>query len=53
MELNFFKDKLFDVLNESNTLNIADIRASDLFNTFTVETADGSLFEIECRQIKN
>lgn len=29
MNLNYFKDKLFDVINESDDLDIADIQADD------------------------
>lgn len=52
MGLNFFKDKLFELLDESTTLEISDIETDDLRNIFTLETTDGSLFEIECRKIK-
>lgn len=52
MELNFFKDKLFELLDESTTLEISDIETDDLRNIFTLETTDGSLFEIEYRKIK-
>lgn len=52
MRLNFFKDKLFELLDESSSLDIADIETKDLHNLFTVKTTDESLFEIECRKIK-
>lgn len=52
MELNFFKDKLFELLDESRSLEICDIETDDLSNTFTLETTDGSMFQIECRKIK-
>lgn len=52
MRLNFFKDKLFELLNESSSLEIVDIETNDLCNLFTIETTDGSLFEIECRKVK-
>ena len=52
MELNFFKDKLFDVLNDNDSMGISDIETDDRNNIFTVETNDGSVFEIECRQIR-
>ena len=51
MVFNFFKDKLFEVLDESSSLEIADIEADDLSNIFTVKTTDGSMFEIECRKV--
>lgn len=52
MKLNFFKDKLFEMLNESSSLEIADIETDDLSNVFKVETTDGSMFEIECRKVQ-
>ncbi len=50
MELNYFKDKLFDLINESDELDIADIEAEDRKNLFTVTMADGSIFEVLCRK---
>lgn len=50
MDLNYFKDKLFDILNETNELDIADISSDDRKNLLTVTIAGGSVFEIECRQ---
>lgn len=50
MDLNYFKDRLFEVLNESEELNISDISADDVRNIFAIEMADGSVFEIECRK---
>lgn len=50
MDLNYFKDKLFDLLNESDELDLSDIRADDKRNTFTVRTADGSEFELMCQK---
>ena len=38
MDINYFKDILFDVLNESEALNLQDIRADDKNNMFTVVT---------------
>ena len=32
MELNYFKDKLFDLLNETDELDIADLDAEDRKN---------------------
>lgn len=53
MELNLFKDKLFELLNENgDTLEVSDIETHDARNVFTVKMADGHTFEIECRQIK-
>ena len=50
MDLNYFKDKLFDILNDSDELDIADISSDDRKNLLTVTIAGGSVFEIECRQ---
>ena len=50
MDLNYFKDKLFDLLNECDELDLSDIRTDDKRDTFTVRTADGSIFELLCRQ---
>lgn len=51
MDLNYFKDKLFDILNDSDSMDISDIITDDLNNKFTVIISDGSIFEIECRMI--
>ena len=52
MTLNYFKDKLFEMMNEGdNELDIADIDTNDRENTFTVSTTDRSQFQIECRQL--
>lgn len=52
MEVKFFKDQLFDLLNDSDSMGISDIETDDRNNIFTIKTIDGSMFEIECRQIK-
>ena len=52
MTLDYFKDKLFEMMNESdNELDITDINANEQENTFTVSTTDRSQFEIECRKL--
>lgn len=51
MELNYFKDKLFDILNETDELDITDICADDRNDRLTVSVAGGRVFEIVCRQI--
>lgn len=50
MKLNFFKDWLFDLLNESEGIEISDVQSDDRSNIFTIVIADGSVFEIECRK---
>lgn len=52
MELNFFKDKLFELLNESEDMKIADIETDDTVGSFMVKTTDGDIFEIQCSQIQ-
>ena len=52
MDVKFFKDKLFDLLNDNDSMGISDIDTDDKNNIFTVETVDGSMFEIECRQLR-
>lgn len=52
MTLDYFKDKFFEMMNESdNELDIADINANEQENTFTVSTTDGSQFEIKCKKL--
>jgi len=49
MELNYFKDLLFDLINESDTLDVQDIQSDDKSNTFTVTVNDGTKFDICCK----
>ena len=51
MDLNYFKDKLFDLLNDSDGLDISDITTDDRRGLFTVSTTDGSTFELLCRKL--
>ena len=50
MELNYFRDRLFDLLNDSEEMGIADLNADEQNSLFTVRTEDGNIFEIVCRQ---
>lgn len=50
MELNYFRDKLFDLLNDSEEMGIADLDADERNSLLTVKTEDGTVFEIVCRQ---
>lgn len=52
MDLNYIKDHLFDLLNESDLLDVRTIEADDRRDTFRVTVADGSVFEIICRKEK-
>ena len=49
MELNYLKDHLFDLLNESDCLNVTDMEANDALNTFRITVPDGSVFVISCQ----
>lgn len=52
MDLNYFKGQIFDLLNESDELDISDIRAEDQEDLFTVTTGDGSVFRVICETVK-
>ncbi len=51
MTLNFFKDILFELLNNMDEHILADIEADDRRNIFQLWMADGCGFEIECRKL--
>ena len=53
MVLNYFKDVLFDLINESNALDIDDIQCDDRANTFAVLLKDGSSFLVQVSAIEN
>ena len=50
MELNYFRDKLFDLLNDSEGMGIADLNADERNSLLNVRTEDGDVFEVVCRQ---
>ena len=50
MEQNYFRDKLFDLLNDSEGMGIADLNADERNSLLTVRTEGGNVFEIVCRQ---
>ena len=52
MTLNYFKDKLFDLLNDNEGMDILDITAEDRKNTFTIVMTDGSAFTIKVSTIE-
>ena len=51
MGLDYFKDTVFELLNDSDDMAVKDIQTKDKENIFTVLLMDGSHFESECRQI--
>lgn len=50
MRLDYFRDRLFDLLNDSEGMGIADLNADEQNSLLTVRTEDGDVFEIVCRQ---
>lgn len=46
MELNEFKDRLFDVLNDTDNLPIADIMVDDARDNMKIYLEDGTIFTI-------
>lgn len=50
MELDYFRDKLFDLLNDSEGMGIADLNVDERNSLLTIRTEDGNVFEIVCRQ---
>lgn len=53
MEIDYFKDKVFELLNDADDMGIRDIETNDKENIFRVLLQNGSLFELECRQVEN
>ena len=50
MDLNCFRDRLFDLLNDSEGMGIADMNADEQNSLIAVRTESGKEFEIECRE---
>lgn len=48
MPLNYFKDLLFDVINESDRLNVDDIIVNDKENTFVIRLDKNDVFYLKC-----
>ena len=48
MPLNYFKDLLFDVINESDRLDVTDIIANDRENTFVIQLDENDIFYLKC-----
>lgn len=49
MELNYFKDILFDLINEWNQ-DVLEVIANDRENQFWVVMGDGSVFRLRCEK---
>lgn len=52
MKLDYFKDKIFDLLNDAEHMNIKNIVTNDKEDRFTILIQDGTVFEINCRQLR-
>lgn len=52
MDPDYFRDKLFDLLNDSD-LEIADLNADERNKCLVVSTEDGAVFEIICRLVSS
>ncbi len=53
MQINEFKDRLFDILNETDNLPIQDISVQDKEDKITLYLTDGTLFTISCENRGN
>lgn len=53
MELNDFKDWLFDLINEAEDMDTAYIKLRDKNDTLIIGMPDGGIFEIWCKKIGN
>ena len=53
MELNYFKDHLWDIFNEDDILDVQDIISDDNENRFDVTVFDGSVFRVLIQEKKS
>ena len=47
MDINVFKDILWDLINESDELDVVDIQSNDKTNQYRVTVRDGSSFVVQ------
>lgn len=50
--MDYFKDKIFELLNDADDMGISDIETNDRENKWIVSLQNGMLLEIVCRQIE-
>ena len=50
--MDYFKDKLFDLLNDADDMGISDIETNDRENKFIVSLQNGLIVEIKCRLLE-
>jgi hypothetical protein len=51
VDINVFKDILWDLINESDALDVSDIQSIDKENRFIVTVCDGSSFQVQVSTI--
>ena len=51
VDLNLFKDRIFEFLNGDDLKGIVDIETDDLNDTFIVTMISGRMFEVQCREV--
>lgn len=51
MELTYLTDHLFDLLNESDILNLTDITSTADRTGFQIVTKDGASFVVTCKRL--
>lgn len=47
VDINVFKDILWDLMNESDALDVTDIQSIEKDNRFIVTVSDGATFEVQ------
>ncbi|MDE7476874.1 MAG: hypothetical protein K2M91_02820 [Lachnospiraceae bacterium] len=52
MKLDYFKDKIFELINDADNMYIKNIETNDREDKLTVQLQDGTVFEVNCRQLK-
>lgn len=53
MRLDDFREQLFDALNESDLLELADIETDWSNSHFLLTMKDGSVFQVACARAEN
>lgn len=51
MDIEYFKDKVFELLNEADNMELSDIETYDKENIFKIFFENGEIYEVECRQV--
>ena len=51
MDLNFFKDHLWDMINDDYLLDVRNIISNDKENWFDIEVFGGSVFRISITEV--